>query len=244
MEKGQALAKEIGSTSTQVHLEKMDASSLSSMKSFVDRVNQKYPRIDVLINNAAIVPATRQVTPAADGGLELQFVVNILSYFILTFGLSSLLRRSAPARVINVASNLAGDLDVDDLQFTKRPYDKMTAYKQSKQASRELSWAGARFFAGSGVSVYAMHPGVTTSNVLKSLGYEEGWDTAQKCAETAIFLATDEAVGKETGKYYVDSKEAPCQWASEDNKKECQSLWDACKAAVVGDNGGLGESSE
>lgn len=79
---------------------------------------------------------------------------------------------------------------------------------------------------------------------MKSLGYEEGWGTAQKCAETVILLATDEAVEKETGKYYANAQEVPCEWASEENKKECQALWDACKAAVVGENGGLGDNSE
>jgi len=113
--------------------------SLSSMRDFAQRIQKNYPRLDVLINNAATVPPIRTTTI---DGLETQFVVNVLSYFFLMFTLSSFLRRSGHARVINVASNLAGDLDLSDMQFETRKYDNMLAYKQCKQADRQLSWAG------------------------------------------------------------------------------------------------------
>ena len=109
---------------------------------------------------------------------------------LLQFGLSSLLRRSSPARIVNVASNYAGDLDLNDLQFQTRKYDVTEAYKQSKQADRMLSWAGAELLNNGGITVNACHPGVTTSTVLKGLGYEEGWDTPSASAKTAVFLAS------------------------------------------------------
>lgn len=176
-----------------------------------------------------MVAPTRTLTAE---GLELQFAVNILSYVLVMVGLAKLLKRSAPARVINVASNLAGDLDVDDLQFSTRVYDTMTAYKQSKQADRMLSWhaassAGALFGGDSGVTVNAMHPGVTTSNILTGLGYQQGWDSDVKCAETAIFLATSEAVAGTTGKYFVDSAERPCEWQG--TPEANAALWRHCE---------------
>lgn len=109
------------------------------MRDFAQRIQKTYPRLDVLINNAATVPPTRTTTI---DGLETQFAVNVLSYFFLMFTLSSFLRRSGKARVINVASNLAGDLDLSDMQFDSRKYENVLAYKQCKQADRQLSWAG------------------------------------------------------------------------------------------------------
>jgi NAD(P)-dependent dehydrogenase (short-subunit alcohol dehydrogenase family) len=175
-----------------------------------------------------VVAPTRTLTAE---GLELQFAVNILSYFLVMVGLSSLLRRSAPARVINVASNLAGDLELDDLQFARRDYDVMTAYKQAKQANRMLTWhaASTLFAAGEGVACNAMHPGVTTSNILTGLGYEQGWDSAEKCAETAVFLATNDGVG--AGKYFVACEEKPCQWQGEAEANAA--LWARCEALAA-----------
>lgn len=173
-----------------------------------------------------VVAPTRTLTAE---GLELQFAVNILSYVLVMVGLAKLLKSSAPARVINVASNLAGDLDVDDLQFVRRTYDTMTAYKQSKAANRMLSWhaAGALFGGDSGVTVNAMHPGVTTSNILTGLGYQQGWDSDVKCAETAIFLATSEAVAGTTGRYFVDSAKRACEWQGMPDANAA--LWRRCE---------------
>lgn len=120
------------------------------------------------------------------------------------------------------------DLSVDDLQFSTRPYDTMAAYKQSKQADRMLSWhaASALFGPGSGVTVNAMHPGVTTSNILTGLGYQQGWDSDAKCAETAIFLATSDTVAGTNGKYFVDSEERPCEWQG--TPEANAALWARC----------------
>ncbi len=187
-----------------------------------------------------MVAPTRTLTAE---GLELQFAVNILSYFLIMVGLASLLKRSGPgARVINVASNLAGDLEVDDLQFARRDYDAMTAYKQAKQANRMLTWhAASAVFGGDGesagagagaVTCNAMHPGVTTSSILKGLGYEKGWDTDEKCAATAIFLAMDEGeAGASTGKYWQDCQEKPCEWQG--TAEANAALWARCAAVAA-----------
>ncbi|TFJ83705.1 hypothetical protein NSK_004809 [Nannochloropsis salina CCMP1776] len=230
IERGNQLVKDIldkaGALAGPVHLEACDMSSLSSLRNFVGRVQEAYPRLDVLINNAATVPPTRQLT---EDGLETQFCVNVLSYFLLMFSLSSFLRNSGKARIINVASNLAGDLDLTDMQFEKRKYNNMLAYKQSKQADRQLTWAGAKFFADSGVKVFAMHPGVTTSAILKGVGYEKGWDSAEFCAKMAVQLVMEEEGMKtmETGTYWVNGEETACPW--QENDQECQAVWDYCK---------------
>jgi len=83
-----------------------------------------------------------------------------------------------------------------------------------------------------------MHPGVTTSAILKGLGYEKGWDSAEFCAKTAVLLATAEEVegegggegGKkkmETGTYWVNGEEVLCEWREKD--QECWAVWEYCK---------------
>jgi hypothetical protein len=78
-----------------------------------------------------------------------------------------------------------------------------------------------------------MHPGVTTSAILKGLGYEKGWDSAEFCAKTAVLLATAEEAGEggwlkmETGTYWVNGEEVDCEWREKD--EECQAVWEYCK---------------
>ena len=94
--------------------------------------------LHVLINNAACTPRTRQETPE---GIEMQFATIVLGYFRLIDEFTAILKASAPARIVNVASYWAGDLDLNDLEFTRRSYNNDQAYRQSKQADRMLSAA-------------------------------------------------------------------------------------------------------
>ncbi len=140
----------------QVSFETVDVSSKES----IDAVAQRLPGpVHVLVNNAAITPRRRQETPE---GVELQFATNVLGYFWLTRALAEQLRAGSPARVVNVASYWAGDLDIDDLEFKSRPYNNDTAYRQSKQANRMLTVAFARRLREHGVTVNACHPVMST----------------------------------------------------------------------------------
>ena len=136
-------------------------------------------------------------------GHEVQFQVNILSYYAMMEGFAQVLKTNAPnSRIVNVASNYAGDLDLSDLFFTRRRYDSNQAYRQAKQANRMLSWAAADQTAGfkdSGVTVNACHPGVVTSKLLASLGMQKGYDQPSKGAETPLYLALSPAVQGVTG---------------------------------------------
>jgi len=128
----------------------VDLSSPSSIRSFVHRFAKRdNTRLDVLVNNAAIVPHSKTVTKE---GLELQFATNVLSYFMLAVLLRPILRQTAeaslklgsgPSRIVNVASQYAGGLDLTDLHFQRRKYNANTAYKQSKQANRVFSHTAA-----------------------------------------------------------------------------------------------------
>jgi NAD(P)-dependent dehydrogenase (short-subunit alcohol dehydrogenase family) len=98
-----------------------DLSSQAQIRRLADQFKQQFDRLDVLINNAGIIPQTRQVS---SDGYEMQFAVNHLAYFLLTNLLLDLLKASAPARIVNVSSQVHAwtKLDFDDLQ---RAYKKL-----------------------------------------------------------------------------------------------------------------------
>jgi NAD(P)-dependent dehydrogenase (short-subunit alcohol dehydrogenase family) len=121
------------SPDTQVHLDFLDLSSLAAVKAYTRLVSERHPGLSLLINNAATVPSSRQTT---GDGIEVQFHTNVLVYVAMMEGLAAVLKSNAGSRVVNVASNYAGDYAFDDMQFTRRQYDKNAAYRQTKQVVR------------------------------------------------------------------------------------------------------------
>ena len=133
----------------------------------------------------------------------MQFQVNVLSYYALMIGFAEVLKANSPgSRIINVASNYAGDYNFDDLQFSRRNYDSNSAYRQSKQADRMLTWAAVEdeLFRNSGVTINACHPGVVTSHLLASLGMQTGFDKPSRGAETPLYLACSPDLRSTTGR--------------------------------------------
>lgn len=133
----------------------------------------RLPRLDVLIHNAAIVPARRQVT---SDGFEMQLAVNHLAPFLLTHRLLPLLSRSAPARIVIVASQLErqGRLDFDDLQST-RAYDASRVYSTTKLANVLFAAELARRLEGTTVTANSLHPGIAGTTVLNALVGRPRW---------------------------------------------------------------------
>src|SRR5207302_1144136 len=107
-----------------------DLSSQQQIMDLAGKVRERCPRLDVLINNAGGMWLKRELTV---DGLEMTFAVNHLAYFLLTHGLLDMLQSSAPARVVNVASEAhrKARLDFDDLQGEKS-YRGWRAYCRSK----------------------------------------------------------------------------------------------------------------
>jgi NAD(P)-dependent dehydrogenase (short-subunit alcohol dehydrogenase family) len=136
-----------------------DFASLAAVRDLAERVLAAEPRIDVLVNNAGI-----GITQPGDGarqqsddGIELRFAVNYLAGYALTRRLLPLLRASAPARIVNVASLGQQAIDFDDPLLTK-DYDGMRAYRQSKLAQIMFTFDLADELATDGVTVDALHP--------------------------------------------------------------------------------------
>lgn len=212
-----------------IHLELVDLSEKQPIIDFAKRFEQKYGRLDLLVNNAAVSPNNRKLNSQ---GQELTFATNVLSYVFMTLALKDLLVKSAPSRVVNVASNYAGDLRLDDVNFSKRSYNTNSAYRQSKQCNRMLTYSMVENMFNDNntnnnlVVVNACHPGVVTSPLLKGLGMTSGFDSASQGAETPLFLATNPTTATVTGEYWYNSSLSRCQFKN--MKKERDDLWNYC----------------
>ena len=227
--KGESLRSSLLSSlpSADVHLESVDLSDPSSIRALCHRLTSRYPRIHCLVNNASVCTRKREETPH---GLEMQFAVNAFAYFLLMRGLHpALAAASTPqrlSRVVNVASDYAGVLDLDDLQSSRGRYDLDRAYRQSKQADRALSWHAAALYAKDGIAVNACQPGEVDSQLNRNLGYQ-GFESAEQGAATPVWLATAEELEGVTGKYYSYQRETPCP--SQKDKAAQKRLWDICE---------------
>jgi NAD(P)-dependent dehydrogenase (short-subunit alcohol dehydrogenase family) len=239
LKKGKATAAEITrrTGATDLVVMKVDTSSQKSTHEFAKEFRRRYRRLDVLINNAAGNRGTLPKINSVDG-IELTFATNVLGYFLLTQELLDVLKRSAPARIVNVASAYASDLDLDDLQFERRPFESFRAYAQSKACDRLLTWALARRLAGSGVTANAMTPGLITETglyrnaepeLVRRLSQYSGGRTSAQGADTAVWLASDPKLEKVSGKFYENREERACEFR---DKKNEEKLWHICEGLV------------
>ena len=196
------------SGNSKVYLEIVDLASEDSTRSFAEEFTRKYPRLDVLINNAGVYTSHREVTP---DGLERTFEVNYLSGFLLTHLLLDLLKKSAPSRIVNVSSRAhsGGTIHFDDLQGEQR-YGGFGAYGQSKLAQILFTQELARRLQGTRVTVNACHPGVIRTNL--GMGGTSAvvrfvrmfFKSPEKGAETPIYLAISPEVERVTGQYFAN----------------------------------------
>jgi retinol dehydrogenase 14 len=190
-----------------------DLSSQASIRSAAAEIRQRHPRLHVLINNAGVFTRRREVTV---DGLEMQFAVNHLAYFLLTNLLLDRLKSGSPARIINVSSAAHGgaDLNFHDLQG-ERGYHGSQAYSQSKLANVLFTYELARRLRGSGVTANCLHPGVIATKLLAdymgvpvaggALARTFGASPA-KGAETVVYLASSPEVEGVSGRYFVNRK--------------------------------------
>lgn len=215
-----------------------DLSLMREVKQVAEAYAARFDRLDVLINNAGAVFARREVTSE---GLERTLATNHLAYFLLTRELLPLLKASAPARVVNVASDAhrRGKLTFDDLQ-RERGYSGYGVYAQSKLANILFTRALARRLAGTGVTATCLHPGVVATGfgmnrpgLLKlSLTLVRPFFISPEAgAKTTLHLATSPEVEGESGGYYAHEKPATPSAAARDDAA-AERLWRESEALI------------
>jgi NAD(P)-dependent dehydrogenase (short-subunit alcohol dehydrogenase family) len=229
-EKGKAALEEIRreSGSSQVDLLIADISSQASVRALAEQFQQKYTRLDVLVNNAGGgAPAG---TLSADG-IEMTLATNYLGAALLTLLLLDLLKTSAPSRIINVSSEAQrrAHLDMSDLQFERRKYRGIAAYGQSKLLMNAFTFELARRLAGTGVTANCLHPGVVATNIWSAnppplIGrliiavVKPFMLNSKQGAAVSLYLAASPEVAQVSGEYFVKSKPAKSNPLSRDPK--------------------------
>jgi NAD(P)-dependent dehydrogenase (short-subunit alcohol dehydrogenase family) len=186
-----------------------DLADLSQVRKLADEVRQATSRLDVFVSNAGIgsgEPDGHDRRTSADG-YELRFAVNYLAGFLLTMELLPLLRASAPARIINVASLGQQALDFDDLML-ERDYSGVRAYCQSKLAQIMSGFELAGRVPAEQVTVNSLHPAtfMPTKMVLAERGASV--DTLETGVASTERLTIDPALGGVTGRFFDRTRDS------------------------------------
>jgi NAD(P)-dependent dehydrogenase (short-subunit alcohol dehydrogenase family) len=187
-----------------------DLARLDKVRELGAALTAALPRIDVLINNAGAMFMRREFTAYS---LEKTFALNHMSYFLLTALLRERIVASAPARIVNVASDAhrGATLDFDDLQMERR-YSPFGAYQRSKLCNILFTRELARRLDGTGVTANCLHPGLVASRFgddnggLFAFGFKIvkaiAGITPERGAATSVYLASSPEVVSRTGGYY------------------------------------------
>ncbi len=186
--RGERVVAEIKAAGGAAEFLQADLSSMAEVRRLAEAVKRTTDRLELLINNAGIgrgePEAKRELSPE---GFELRFAVNYLSGFLLTHLLLPLVKKSAPARIVNVSSLGQEAIDFNDVMMING-YSGMRAYRQSKLAQILFTIDLAPELAGGGVTVNALHPATfMNTNMVRQFGtpmttVEEGADAILKQA--------------------------------------------------------------
>ena len=211
-EKGEATLKEIlDSTGNQKLIYyNADFSSLNEVRRLSEEIMSAHERLDVLINNAGIGAGMRQARREKSiDGHELRFAVNYLSLFYLTHRLLPLLRRSSPARIVNVASVGQQAIDFENVML-EDGYDGLRAYRQSKLAIVMFTFDLAEDLRGTGITVNCLHPAslMNTRMVVETDYFGRPMTTVDEGAHAVEYLVTSPGLDGVTGEYFDGKQRA------------------------------------
>ena len=186
-----------------------DLGELAQVRRLASEVRSATDRLDVLVSNAAIGAGEPDGGPrrvSADG-YELRFAVNYLAGFLLTLELLPLLRRSAPARVVNVSSIRQRAFDFNDLMLVHH-YDGGRAYEQSKLAQVMSTFEFARRVPADEVTVNSLHPAtyMPTKMVMETVG--TSIDSLEEGVASTYRLVSEPNLSEVTGRFFDRSRDA------------------------------------
>jgi len=243
--RGQEALKRLGERAPDVahSIYYADLSRLSEMKRVASEIALAEPHIDVLINNAGAMFGSRQLT---EDGLERTFALNHMAYFVLTHGLRERLLASAPARVVNTASDAhkAARLDLNDLQSAQAYRGNcletlryggpgFKVYGRSKLCNILFTRELARRLAATGVTANCLHPGFVATRFGDQTGGLTSFSihiakrfalSPQQGAETLTYVASSSEVAGVTGEYFHKCRAATPSREAQDDAM-AQRLW-------------------
>ncbi|XP_076261461.1 retinol dehydrogenase 11-like [Rhynchophorus ferrugineus] len=235
----------------EILIERLDLGSLESIRNCAQKLLEREPKIDLLVNNAGVMMCPEGKT---EDGFETQLGTNYLGHFLLTLLLLPKIRQSSAARIVNVSSvaHERGSIDFDDLNSQKKPYSAYAAYTQSKLANVLFTKELDRRLKESkidNINVYSLHPGVIKTELGRHLQETYGsalmfvwrlfsWaiKTPEQGAQTTIYCSVDEKCANESGLYYSDcAVKTPSKAAQ--NSEDAEKLWvESLKLVGLPDN--------
>lgn len=205
-----------------------DFADLASVRDMAREAAERYPDLNVLVNNAGLFMKRRSVTR---DGHEMTWQVNHLAPVLLTMELLPLLRKNVPARIVNVSSvaHTRGRIDLEDPNGS-RSFDGYAAYAQSKLANVLFTYELAEQLAGASVDVNCLHPGVIgTKLLMEGFGIDGG--SVDDGARTSVHLAMSEDIEGVSGKYFVQGQPTPSSAMTYDVRLR-KDLWDRTMQAI------------
>ncbi|XP_046628826.1 retinol dehydrogenase 14 [Neodiprion virginianus] len=231
------LVKSTGNNNIVVR--KLDLSSLKSVRQFAQQINREESRLDVLLHNAGTAETFRK--KVTDDGLEMTMATNHYGPFLLTHLLIDLLKRSAPSRIVVVASELyrLSSLNLNNMNPTSTFPGYL--YYVSKYANIVFTQELARRLQGSGVTANCLHPGMIDSGIWRNVPVPLSWGlyliikgffkTPEQGAQTSVYLAVSDEVIGVTGKYFMDCHEHGLSQGAQDAAKG-KKLWELSEGFV------------
>lgn len=209
-----------------------DLGSLDSVRTAGKEANERFNRIDLLINNAGVMACPLGHTK---DGFEMQFGTNHLGHFVLTKYLMPLIEKGEDKRIVNLSSrgHHFNGVDYDDVNFENREYAPFVSYGQSKTANVQFTVGLEQRFADKGIHAYAVHPGGIQTNLGRHLTEEDmtflrermrkaaeaagappesAWKTIPQGAATQCWAATADELEGKGGLYCED-----CNVAEQDD---------------------------
>ena len=204
----------IDTNSNQISYLLADLSSQASIHQLAKEFSDTYESLEILLNNAGVFLSRRLSTV---DGIEYTFAVNHLAPFLLTNLIFERIKASTPSRIITTSSvaHRGAHINFDDLQFERRRYNGVEAYRQSKLANILFTKELARRSRANGVTSNCFHPGGVRTNLVQNSPwyYKLIWAiispflvSPKKGADTAVYLASSSELDEISGEYFVNRK--------------------------------------